>query len=119
MTGAVARAERAALACARCGAAFAREDHLALHVGRAHGDLERDERARFEAALAAEEAWLREFQRHVRAGLNLVPIAAIYLLILLLVGWSGVPIMWGFLLLPGVVMFSALIYYVSYSKTDR
>lgn len=104
-------------ACARCVEAFARGSHLALHLGRAHGlaALDADERARYEAALAAEEAWLAHFRRHVKGGLHALPAVAIFLLILLLVGVSGLPIFFGFILLPGAAAFAALLYYKAYT----
>ena len=112
-----ARAPPGRFECPRCGAPFAREEYRDLHLGRDHPDsLAPEERARYEAALAAEEAWLASFRRHVVAGMKASPIALVFLLVLLIVGVSGIPIIFGLLLAPGAIGFGFLVYYVAYSK---
>ncbi|WP_435062747.1 DUF7410 domain-containing protein [Halobaculum sp. EA56] len=51
-----------AVECPRCGRPFARERHRDLHLGRAHGDLDPDERDAYEAAVADERADIRRFR---------------------------------------------------------
>ncbi len=107
-----------AYACPRCDRRFAREAHLALHGGRDHAaSLVPDERARFDAAVVEEEAWLAAFRRHVRAGLAVLPVAVVFLGIMLLVVISGINPFFGLLLLPGTTGFGALVYYLVYSKS--
>lgn len=106
--------------CPRCGEPHAREDWLALHLGRAHADaLTPEERARFETALADEDAWLAMFRKHVRGGLNALPALVIYLLILLMTFVSGIPWFFGFVLLPGALGFGAMMYYLGYANERK
>lgn len=98
-------------ACNRCGEAFAKPEHLALHVARLHpGPLTVDERAGFEAALKEEEAWLIGFRQRVRGGLAaMVPIGVTFFVVLL-VYVSGSPLAMTLLLVPPALGFAALAY---------
>ncbi len=106
--------------CTRCDARFKRPEYHALHLGRVHADvLDTSERARFEEAFAAEEAWLTEFRRHVRGGMAVLPAVVIYLVILLTASVGNANLLWTLLLLPGGVAFAGLLYAYEYSREPR
>lgn len=101
-----------ALACDACGDRFARAEHLALHRGRAHAQVD----AAFEEALAAEEAWLANYRRHVRGSLTVLPVFLALVLVILLAYYGGIPVFLSLLLLPGSIAMGATMYYLAYSR---
>lgn len=111
---------REPLTCRHCGDPFLRPAYLDLHVGRAHpATLSGDEREAYEKALAEEDAWLAEFQRHVKGGLVALPIVVTYLLIILTLEISGLGFAWGLLLLPGVAAFAVMAYVLTYTGSKK
>lgn len=100
------------LACEACGDRFARPEHLALHRGRSHAVTD----ASFEEALAAEEAWLANYRRHVRGALTVLPVFLTLVLVILLAYYGGIPVFLSLLLLPGSIAMGATLYYLAYTR---
>jgi hypothetical protein len=92
---------------------------LALHRGRRHADAIDDaERALFEEAQAEEEAWLAAFRRHIVAGLATLPVALVYLVVLV-TGYvydvNGAMLV---MPLPGILGFGTLTYWATYRRVQ-
>lgn len=111
---------RVAGRCRVCGRAFARQAYLDLHLGHEHGeDLTEAEQGTFQQALEQEEAFLATFQRHVRGALAGLPVVLLYAFLLIIGIAYGVPPALPLLLLPGVLVFTALFYYIAYTHEPR
>lgn len=107
---------RVAGRCRVCGQAFARQAYLDLHLGHEHGsELTEAEHGAFQHALDQEEAFLATFQRHVRGALAGLPVVLLYAFLLIIGIAYGVPPALPLLLLPGVLAFTALFYYIAYT----
>lgn len=114
------RPSRVAGRCRVCGQAFARQAYLDLHLGHEHSeDLTEAEQAAFQQALEREEAFLATFQRHVRGALAGLPVVLLYAFLLIIGIAYGVPPALPLLLLPGVLAFTALFYYIAYTHEPR
>lgn len=112
--------ERHGSACRVCGQPFARQAYLDLHVGHQHPEVMTEAEARaFEDALAAEEAWLGRFQKHVRGALTGLPVLILYAFLLILSIAYGISPALPLLLLPGVLAFAALLYYIGYTHEPQ
>lgn len=106
--------------CRVCGQAFARQAYLDLHLGHEHGSQLTDaEQAAFQQALEHEDAFLAAFQRHVRGALAGLPVVLLYAFLLIIGVAYGVPPALPLLLLPGVLAFTALFYYIAYTHEPR
>lgn len=111
------REEAQVLACSDCGDRFTRSDYLALHRGRRHPTrLVEAEREAFARAVAAEEEWLRQFRKKLKAGLGAsVPMLVWGLTTVVLIAGGGLA-MASFLLLAPSLAFSGIAYILSLEK---
>lgn len=105
------------VACADCADRFIHSDFLALHRGRRHWSrLSPEEREAFERAFEAEEEWLRQFRKKLKAGLGAsVPMLVWGATTVLLIAGGGLA-MASFLLLAPSLAFSALAYVLGLEK---
>lgn len=106
--------------CPHCGETHARAVHRTLHIGRLHPDrMDEAEVNDFLAAKQAEEEWTRTFRMHVIATFAALPVVLLYILTAALnMEMNGNPA-YPIMLLPGVVMFCALIYGMTFSRLSH
>lgn len=103
--------------CGRCGAPFARESYRALHVGRGHGaPMSQAEQAAFDAALAEEDAWVADMRRHGQALLRIIPLLAFAFVFVVVAVNANVNPAFLALVLPGSLVATAILYYVTYEN---
>jgi hypothetical protein len=103
--------------CRHCNEVHAKGLERDLHIGRLHADvMDAEEAAAFTAGLEFEDAWFKRFRKHVYSAFATIPVIAIYVLsVALLIEMSGNPA-YPIMMLPGVVMFSVLLYAMMFSR---
>lgn len=103
--------------CPYCGEAHAQAAQRDLHVGRLHADrMGPEERAACDAARVLEEEWFKRFRKHVYAAFATMPVIGLYVLsVALVIEMSGNPA-FPIMMLPGAVMFSVLLYGMTFSR---
>lgn len=105
--------------CRLCGHQERREDHLVLHMGRAHdGSLDAEELAAFAAAKEEEAAVLRRVSLHVGAGLLVLPIVLFYLFLIMAMLQADANIGFALMGAPGIIAFCLFGYFLMLSR-DR
>ncbi|MBW3582124.1 MAG: hypothetical protein KY455_03400 [Euryarchaeota archaeon] len=108
-----------AFTCRFCGHKERREEHVVLHIGRAHaGVLDGQEAAAFAAAKKEEEAILHRVSLHVGAALLVLPIVLFYLFLIGALLQAGANIGFALMGAPGIVAFCVFGYFLMLSR-DR
>lgn len=103
--------------CPYCGTVFLRRHYLAMHLGKRHAvSLSQAEAEAYHAALDAEETVFVDLRRHVKASLVVLPLILFYFWALVALAQAGGNVAFGFMPLPGVVGFAALVYYMVWSR---